>query len=185
MDGFNLIDGIVAGVLALSAILAYARGLMREVMSIAGWIVAAIVGFVFADEAAPLMRELPVVGDFIASSCELTVLVGFTAVFAVALIVVSFFTPLLSNLLEHFRLGRVDQGLGLVFGILRGMLLVALGFVIYDRLGEGAALVDASRSADVFAGTTAWIEARLPDEAPAWIIETYEGLMASCPAPGA
>jgi hypothetical protein len=82
MDGFNVIDAIVAVVLVLSAVLAYARGLTREVMSIVGWIGAAIVGFIFADEVAPLMREVPVLGGFLAGSCELTVLVAFTAVFA-------------------------------------------------------------------------------------------------------
>ncbi|HBG99920.1 MAG: CvpA family protein [Rhodobacteraceae bacterium] len=183
MDGFNVIDAIVAVVLVLSAVLAYARGLTREVMSIVGWIGAAIVGFIFADEVAPLMREVPVLGGFLAGSCELTVLVAFTAVFAVALIVISFFTPLLSNLLEHLRLGRVDQGLGLVFGLLRGILLVALAFVVYARLGEGVDMVDESRSAAAFSGAQVWIEARLPEEAPDWIIQTYERLMASCPVP--
>jgi len=183
MDGFNVIDAIVAGVLVLSGILAYARGLMREVMSIVGWAAAAVMGFVLADEAAPLMREIPVLGGFLAGSCELTVLVAFTAVFAVALIVVSFFTPLLSKLLEHFHLGRIDQGLGLIFGILRGILLIAIAFVVYDRIGGGAAPVDNARSTAIFAGASDRIEAMLPDEAPAWVIRTYEALMSSCPAP--
>lgn len=42
MDGFTIVDWIVAGLIVLSALLAYSRGLMREIMSIAGWIVAAL-----------------------------------------------------------------------------------------------------------------------------------------------
>ena len=42
MDGFTYVDGIVALILVVSAILAYSRGLVRETMAIAGWIVAAI-----------------------------------------------------------------------------------------------------------------------------------------------
>ena len=38
MDGFTIVDGIVAGVIVISAILAYSRGFVREVMSIVGWI---------------------------------------------------------------------------------------------------------------------------------------------------
>ena len=38
MEGFTLIDGLVALVIVLSAILAYSRGLVREAMAIAGWV---------------------------------------------------------------------------------------------------------------------------------------------------
>ena len=43
MEGFTLVDAVVAGVIVLSAILAYSRGLVREGMAILGWILAAIV----------------------------------------------------------------------------------------------------------------------------------------------
>ena len=48
MDGFTIFDGVVGGVIVISAILAYARGLVREIMSIVGWIAAAILAFLFA-----------------------------------------------------------------------------------------------------------------------------------------
>ena len=41
MATFTLVDGIVLALIALSAILAYARGLARESLSIVGWIAAA------------------------------------------------------------------------------------------------------------------------------------------------
>ena len=37
MEGFTLIDGIVALVIVLSALLAYSRGFVREAMAIVGW----------------------------------------------------------------------------------------------------------------------------------------------------
>ncbi len=43
MDGFTMIDGIAGGVIFISAIWAYSRGFVREIMSILGWIAAAIV----------------------------------------------------------------------------------------------------------------------------------------------
>jgi membrane protein required for colicin V production len=39
MEGFTIFDGVVAGVILISAVLAYSRGFVREAMSIAGWIV--------------------------------------------------------------------------------------------------------------------------------------------------
>ena len=41
MDGFTIIDGVVAGVIILSALLAYSRGFVREGMAILGWVLAA------------------------------------------------------------------------------------------------------------------------------------------------
>ena len=40
MEGFTLVDAAVAGVILVSAVLAFARGFVREVLSIAGWILA-------------------------------------------------------------------------------------------------------------------------------------------------
>ena len=38
MEGFTIIDGVVALVIVLSALLAYSRGVVREVMAIVGWV---------------------------------------------------------------------------------------------------------------------------------------------------
>ena len=51
MDGFTLVDGVVAAVILLSAILAYSRGFVREALAIAGWIGAAVLAFMFAAAA--------------------------------------------------------------------------------------------------------------------------------------
>ena len=43
MEGFNIVDGVALALIVLSAVLAWARGFVREVLSILGWIVAAVV----------------------------------------------------------------------------------------------------------------------------------------------
>ena len=55
MEGFTIIDGVVALVIVLSALLAYGRGLVREFMAIVGWIAAAILAFLFAPQVKPLV----------------------------------------------------------------------------------------------------------------------------------
>ena len=47
MDSFTLVDGGSAAILLISAILAYSRGLVREVLSIAGWVAAAVSALIF------------------------------------------------------------------------------------------------------------------------------------------
>lgn len=183
MDGFTIVDGVVAGVILISAVLAFSRGFVREVLSIAGWVVAAAVAFIFAPQAEPLMKEIPVAGEFLADSCELSILAAFTAVFAVALIVVSVFTPLFSSLVQKSALGGFDQGLGFLFGVLRGAVLIAIAFVLYDRIvptGQGIETVEISRSAGVFEQTKDVIANQIPTEAPEWIIGRYEELTRSC-----
>lgn len=185
MEGFTIIDGIVAAVVVVSALLAYSRGLVREVMAIAGWVAAAVLAFIFAPQAEPLIKELPVLGDFIGDSCELSIIAAFAAVFALALIVVSFFTPLFSSLVQRSALGGVDQGLGFLFGVARGVLLVAVAFFIYNTVlsGQSVAMVDDSRSVQVFDRMTGQIEEQNPQEALGWITGQYNQLVAGCSAP--
>ncbi|MBB96266.1 MAG: colicin V production CvpA [Rhodobacteraceae bacterium] len=182
MEGFTIIDGVVALVIVVSALLAYSRGIVREAMAILGWVGAAVVAFLLADNVEPLIKEVPVIGDFISDSCELSVIAAFAAVFAVALIVVSFFTPLFSSLVQRSALGGIDQGLGFLFGVARGVLLVAIAFFIYDQVitGTNYTMVDDSRSALVFERFTDQIAQQNPEEALGWITTQYEQLVGVC-----
>ena len=169
MEGFTIIDAVVAVVIVLSAILAYSRGVVREIMAIAGWVGAAVIAFLFAAAAQPLIKELPVIGEFLSDSCELSIIAAFAAVFALGLVVMSLFTPLFSSVIQRSALGGVDQGLGFLFGVLRGILLVAVAFIVYDRaMGtERVPVVDNSRSANVFASFQSGINDNIPSDAPA------------------
>ncbi len=187
MQGFTLVDGIVLAVIVVSAVLAYARGLVRECLSIVGWLVAALAGFSLAPMVAPLMREIPVLRDVISTSCELSILAGFVAVFVVALILVSIFTPLVAGLVSNSAIGPVDQGLGFLFGIVRGVLLVVIALIVYNRVFGGAggvAMIDNSHSVSIFSGLETRIAAMLPVDAPQWLAGQYDHLTSTCNVPG-
>lgn len=183
MEGFTIVDAIVAVVIILSAVLAYSRGFVREGLAIVGWIGAAVVAFVFAAAARPLIQQLPFVNRFLGDSCELATIGGFAAVFALALVVFSIITPLFASVVQRSALGGVDQALGFLFGVLRGVVLVAVAFVVYDRVvtDEAVPVVDLSRSASIFAGVSARLAESVPTDAPGWIVGRYEELVASCP----
>lgn len=182
MEGFTLIDGVVAGVIIVSALLAYSRGLVREGMAIVGWVAAAVLAFIFAPQVVPLVKEIPKVGEFLGESCELSVIASFAAVFALALVVVSLFTPLFASLVQRSALGGLDQGLGFLFGVLRGILLVAIAFFVYETVATSQTfpIVDDSRSAKVFSRLTGQIEERDPAQALGWITQQYEDLVGVC-----
>jgi membrane protein required for colicin V production len=187
MDGFTIIDGVVAILIVISALLAYSRGLVREVLAIAGWIGAAVLAFIFADQVQPLVRQIPFVGDFIGDSCELSILAAFAAVFAVALILFSIFTPLFSGAVQRSALGGLDQGLGFLFGVARGVLLVAVAFFVYQTVlsAQAVPMVEDSRAAAVFSRLAGRIESQDPQAALGWITTQYEELVGTCTAPAA
>ena len=184
MDGFTLIDGAAALVIVLSAVLAYSRGLVRECLAIAGWAGAAILAYAFAAQVQPLVKELPVVGKFLADSCELSVIAAFAVVFAVGLVIAALFTPFLSSVVQRSALGGIDQGLGFLFGAARGVLLVAVAFIVYDRAvaANTVPMVDNARSAQVFRSFQTNIDRSMPSDAPGWIVARYEALTEVCPA---
>ena len=182
MDGFTIIDGVVAGVIILSALLAYSRGFVREGMAILGWVLAAVLAFMFAPQVEPLVKEIPVLGDYLADSCELAIIAAFGAVFAVSLVIVSLFTPLFASMVQQSALGGIDQALGFVFGVLRGILLVAIAFFVYETVmtNQAVEIVESSRAAQVFANMTGQIEDRDPQQALGWITSQYEQLVGAC-----
>ena len=185
MDGFTLVDGGVALLALVSGILAYSRGFVREAMSILGWVVAAVAAYYLAPRAEPLVREIPILNDFLGESCELSTIAAFAVVFAVALVIVSIFTPLFSSVVQRSALGGLDQGLGFLFGVLRGLVLVAIALVVYDRiiLNETVPMVDDSRTAKIFANVQDSLNDQIPESAPSWITDKYENLVGSCGAP--
>ncbi len=186
MEGFTLVDAGVAVIIVLSAILAYSRGFVREAMAIVGWIGAAVLAYVFAPQAMPLVKEIPVLGNFLGDSCELSMIAAFAAVFAIGLILASLFTPLFSSVVQRSALGGLDQGLGFLFGVLRGIVLVGVAFLVYDRAvaANTVPMVDDSRSARIFASFQGKIDAAVPDDAPGWIVTRYNSLTAVCAPAG-
>jgi membrane protein required for colicin V production len=118
----NFVDIVVLAVIALSTLLALGRGFVKEVLSIFGWIGAAI-GTLLIFFYVPQIREFfakqitePVLADI---ACAV-------AIFVVLLIVFGFFNHAIASRVHASSLGPLDKSLGLVFGLVRGVVLVAL-----------------------------------------------------------
>ncbi len=187
MEDLTLFDGAVAAVILISAILAYSRGVTREIMSIAGWVGAAVVAYYFAPQAEPFVREIPVVSDLVGENCELGILTAFAGVFVIALIVIALFTPLISGAIQKSALSPVDSGLGFLFGVLRGVILILAVLMVYDFFiagGEGYAMVSDSKTMELLSDQQEEFQEYIPtsiSDLPDWIVEPYNNLMADCP----
>jgi membrane protein required for colicin V production len=116
------LDYAVAGVLAVSLLIGVWRGLVREVISVLGWVIAFLAANLFA---GPLGSSMPQA----IPTPELRVAAAFVAVFVGALVLSSLAGLLLSKIVKSIGLGGVDRLLGAVFGAARGLLLVAAAAV--------------------------------------------------------
>ncbi|MDA9100312.1 CvpA family protein [Planktomarina sp.] len=182
MDGFTIIDFGVIVIIAVSALLAFSRGIVREGMAIAGWIAAAILAFIFADTAQPLVRQIPYLGDILGDSCELLILASFAVIFAIALLIVSIFTPLLSSLVQKSILSGLDKNLGFIFGICRGLVLVIAAFFVYFTVmpNQKVISIETSKSATIFQYYADDFKNQNPETALDWVRTQYDHLINEC-----
>ncbi len=115
----TLVDLAVIVLIALSVLFALWRGAVREVLSLASWVIAFFAAKFFAPSLA---------GWFAPLSNYQNVRLGaaWIAIFVVALIAVSIVAILLSGALRSIGLGFADRFLGACFGLARGLLIVTL-----------------------------------------------------------
>ncbi|MFT0892067.1 CvpA family protein [Pseudochelatococcus sp. G4_1912] len=122
-----LLDLIVIGIVLISSLLASVRGFTREVLAIAAWVAAA---------AAALYLHpfvLPHLEPYISNPMVAQV-ASIAAVFIITLVLVSFVTVQISDLILDSRIGAVDRSLGFVFGAARGILICAIALLFFNWL---------------------------------------------------
>jgi membrane protein required for colicin V production len=111
------LDYAVIGVFAVSMALGAWRGLVREVVSLLGWVVAFLAANLLAGPLGPSMPD-------VIPTPELKVAAAYAAVFLGALVVTSLAGLLLSKIVSAVGLGGIDRTLGAVFGTARAALVV-------------------------------------------------------------
>ena len=120
MEQVTAVDWILLAALSLSLLLGVWRGLVQEVLSLAGWVVAFYVSQIYAPMAA---AKLPMEG----SSQMLRYAAGFVLTFiAVLVATVANCTSVAANV----GLGPLDRLLGSVFGLLRGVVVLLVITVV-------------------------------------------------------
>ena len=122
------LDYAVMGVFAASLVIGAWRGLVREVLSILGWVIAFLAANLFAGPLGPEMPQaIP--------SPELRVAAAYVAVFAGSLMVTALVGLLLSKIVKAAGLGGADRALGALFGAARGLLIVLAAALLSGLTG--------------------------------------------------
>lgn len=112
----------VLTVLGLSLVLGAFRGILREIVSLAGWIAAFVLATAFSGIVAVRMPES--LGPLLSG------LLAFVLIFIGALVVSGFVGFVLARLARAAGLGLTDRLLGATFGVVRGVAIVLLVVVL-------------------------------------------------------
>lgn len=154
----NFADYLILGVLSLSVLFGLWRGLIGEVLALAIWATAAVVAWMFGPRLAQMFAarvEVP----------SLRLLLGYGLCFVGVLLAGMLLGFLVRKLVEGSGLSGSDRMLGMVFGLLRGLVVVTLtvlllGFTPFPRdpwWRQSQLLPGFERAA-------MWLSARLPED---------------------
>ena len=126
----TFVDSTVILVLITSAIFSILRGMTREFLGLIGWVVSVVV----AHFARPLLEDT--IADVI-NADGLSAALAWGLPFAATVIVWFLLASLLSPGLTRVGLGSLDRWFGVIFGLIRGYLLVLFAFIGAVLLLEG------------------------------------------------
>ncbi len=165
--GLTWFDFAALVVLGLSGVMAFARGLIREVFSI----IAFIGGFIAAVFFSGMLRGL--VESVTPLSGPLASVAAGLLIFLIVFIVITVITSTVAKQAhQSTEIGSFDRAAGLAFGILRGILVVSLFVLLMrpqtssgDSMTPADPMQDAVRGArtyPIYDGVAKALEAVLP-----------------------
>ncbi len=127
MEQLNNLDVVFLVIVGVSALVAIARGVTKELLSITGWILAAVSVYYLLPVVDPIMQK------YIASKVLSNLVSGM-----VILILFCIFWVLavdkISTQIRFSKLSSLDRILGFIFGIFRGVIIVILLQIMISSL---------------------------------------------------
>jgi membrane protein required for colicin V production len=113
----TIFDYLVLFVLVCSVLISMLRGLVKEVLSLASWIIALIVANAYGDALAMMLPDL-------IPGASTKLIVAFIALFIGTRLLMALLSRALGELVKASGLALVNRGLGAVFGLARGIVIV-------------------------------------------------------------
>jgi membrane protein required for colicin V production len=123
---FQLLDLILIGIMIISGLLALMRGFTREVLSLLAWGIAGLAAL-----GAVLSPELnQLAGQYLQPEIVAKIALG-GGVFLIVLIIMSLISVRIADWVLDSAAGAFDRTMGFVYGVARGLLLVAIAYLFY------------------------------------------------------
>mgnify|MGYP001547231626 CR=1 FL=1 len=150
------VDIAIVAVIALSALVSLVRGAVREVISLAAWVVSFAIALMYADTVARHFAGLVHVP-------WLRYVLSFVLLLVTAVLLASLAGRLLAMAVKSSGLGWTDRLLGMVFGLARGLIVVAVLTVLIGAMPvQQAGWWKQSRLLPYFNGATQKLMAEVP-----------------------
>ncbi len=119
----TIFDYIVLFILVSSVVISTMRGLVKEILSLVGWVAAFVVANAFGAKLAPMLPSV-VPGE------ALRLIVAFIALFLAVRVLMGLLALAVGALIEASGLSLADRGLGGLFGLGRGIVIVLAGVIL-------------------------------------------------------
>lgn len=113
----TLFDWAVILVIGLSSLLGLMRGAIREVLALAGWVIAFLVAREYGVAFSAMLKNL-VAND------SIRLALAFASLFFATLVLMALLRMTVTELVKKIGLGGADKFFGLVIGMARGVLIV-------------------------------------------------------------
>lgn len=127
--GLTLTDGVLGGILLLSLVVGAWRGLVHELMSLAGWVASFVLAQWLADDVA---RWLPVWRE---AAVQVRYALSFVLVFVASMFAAAVVSWLLGKVVSTAGLRPADRSLGGIFGLARGLVVLMVLAVVVHLVG--------------------------------------------------
>ena len=119
----TIFDYLVLFVLVSSVVISTLRGLVKEILSLLGWVVAFVVANAYGAQLAPLLPE-------VIPGATTRLIVAFVALFLGVRILMGLLSLAIGALVEATGLSLADRGLGGLFGLARGIVIVLAAVIL-------------------------------------------------------
>lgn len=170
MAEFNWVDYTILVIFFFSVLAGFARGIVKELLSLLTWIAAFVVSSIFASKLAAVFTGSPGVQSVITESSAavgvntaqpismVSLGLGFVCLFLATLLIGSIITHIISAAVDSAGVGLANRMLGGLFGLMRGFVVnVFFVFLVQLTAFEQEAWWTQSKLVPVFEPTVIWV----------------------------